>query len=79
MTNPRAVEPRYVSLAQASIVANLSTRTLRRAIADHRLRVHRLGRLIRIEIAELHRWIEADGAHAPTTPCGGSRSLAHGR
>lgn len=66
VSKPKSAVPRYVSLAQAGDVAELSTRTLRRAIADGRLRAHRLGRLIRIDLAELRRWIEADGAAAPT-------------
>ena len=57
-------ELRYLSLAQAGAIANLSTRTLRRAIAAGRLRAHRLGRLTRVELAELRRWIEADGTAA---------------
>ena len=56
--------PRYVSLAQASAMVDVSTRTLRRAIAAGRLAAHRLGRLIRIDLAELQRWVEADGAPA---------------
>ena len=55
-------EPRYVSLARASAMVDVSTRTLRRAIAAGRLAAHRLGRLIRIDLAELQRWVEADGA-----------------
>jgi len=57
-----APEPRYLSLAQASALTNLSIRTLRRAIDAGRLGAHRLGRLVRIELAELRRWVEADGA-----------------
>lgn len=62
MSEPKSADLRYLSLTQAARVANLSTRTLRRAIADRRLRAHRLGRLIRIDLAEVRRWIEADGA-----------------
>jgi excisionase family DNA binding protein len=54
--------PQYLSLAQASALTNLSIRTLRRAVAAKKLDAHRLGRLIRIDAAELHRWVEADGA-----------------
>ena len=64
MSNVVLTEQRYLSLAQASALTNLSTRTLRRAIGAGRLHAHRLGRLIRIELAELHRWVEADGAAA---------------
>ncbi len=60
-------EPRYLSLAQASAIVNLSTRTLRRAIASGTLRASRLGRLTRIDLAELQRWMDADGNAAPTT------------
>ncbi len=59
-----SVESRYVSLAQASSMVALSCRTLRRAIDAHRLHAHRIGRLIRIDVAELRRWVEADGAAA---------------
>lgn len=67
------IEPRYVSLARASAIVNVSPRTLRRAIASGRLAAHRLGRLIRIELAELQRWVEADGA--PALP--GERARRH--
>jgi excisionase family DNA binding protein len=56
------VEPRYISLAQASAIVNVCPRTLRRAIAAGSLVAYRLGRRIRIELAELHRWVRADGA-----------------
>ena len=58
------IEPRYVSLARASAIVGVSMRTLRRAIVARRLAAHRLGRLIRIDLAELQRWVEADGAAA---------------
>ena len=58
---------RYVSLAEASAIVGLSPRTLRRAIAAQRLQAHRIGRLVRIDVAELTRWIEANGAAAPLT------------
>ena len=74
MPNGAQAEPRYLSLAQAAAIANLSTRTLRRAIAAGRLRAHRIGRLTRIELAELQRWIEADGAAAHTSAARGSRA-----
>jgi excisionase family DNA binding protein len=54
--------PRYLSLAEAGTVASLSERTLRRAIKARTLRAYHLGRNVRIELAELRRWIEADGA-----------------
>ena len=55
-------EPRYISLAQAATLVSLSVRTLRRAIAAGHLRANRIGRLVRIDTAELRRWIEEDGA-----------------
>jgi excisionase family DNA binding protein len=55
-------EPRYVSLARASAMVDVCTRTLRRVIAARRLTAHHVGRLIRIDLAELQRWVEADGA-----------------
>jgi excisionase family DNA binding protein len=68
VSRSQALQPSFVSLAQASVIAALSTRTLRRAIAEGRLAAHRIGRLIRIDLAELRRWIEADGAAAATSP-----------
>jgi len=63
-----AIVTRYLSLAEAGTIASFSTRTLRRAIAARKLRAHRVGRNVRIELAELQRWIEADGAaEAPTS------------
>ena len=50
--------------AEAGAIASFSTRTLRRAIAGHKLQAHHVGRNVRIELAELRRWIEADGAAA---------------
>src|SRR5437868_6542402 len=49
------LELRYLSLAQAGAIVNLSPRTLRRAIAAGRLCAHRLGRLTRIDAAHLLR------------------------
>ncbi|MBK6599928.1 MAG: helix-turn-helix domain-containing protein [Proteobacteria bacterium] len=59
-----AIVPRYLSLAEAGTIASFSTRTLRRAIAAGKLRAHHVGRNVRIELGELRRWIEADGAAA---------------
>jgi excisionase family DNA binding protein len=39
--------------------------TLRRAIAAKRLDAHHLGRLVRIDVDELKRWVKADGAAEP--------------
>jgi excisionase family DNA binding protein len=54
----------YVSPAQASQITGLSVRTLRRAILAERLRAHRVGRLVRIEVNELHHFM-SDKANAP--------------
>jgi excisionase family DNA binding protein len=59
---------RYVSPAQASELVGVSIRTLRRAIAAGRLRARRLGRLVRIDVAELTRWVESDGSAAAPAP-----------
>ena len=64
MSGPVSQYPRYVSFAEASKIVGVSPRTLRRAVADGCLRAHRLGRLVRIDVTELTRWIEADGAAA---------------
>jgi excisionase family DNA binding protein len=67
MSVVEAHTPRYLSLANAGAIASLSERTLRRAIKSGTLRAHHLGRTVRIELGELRRWIEADGA-APDVP-----------
>jgi excisionase family DNA binding protein len=56
--------PRYLTLAEAGEIAHLSVRTLRRAIQDKHLHAYRPGRLIRIELTELERWIKSNGAAA---------------
>jgi excisionase family DNA binding protein len=61
--------PQYLSLAEAGAIASFSTRTLRRAIAAKSLRAHHVGRNVRIELAELRRWIEAGGAAAVASSC----------
>ena len=58
--------PRYVSPAQASEIVGVSRRTLRRAITAGKLRSHQLGRLVRIDVAELARWVESNGVAAPS-------------
>jgi excisionase family DNA binding protein len=60
--------PRYLSLAEAGAITSFCERTLRRAIAAKTLRAHHVGRNVRIELAELQRWMEADGAAAGTSP-----------
>ena len=62
MSGPNPQDPRYLTLAQASTIVAVSPRTLRRAIAAQHLCVHRLGRLVRIDVTELCRWVEANGA-----------------
>ncbi len=51
-------EQRYLSLQQAAASANLSVRTIRRAIAAGRLSAYRVGRLIRISHAEFIGYIQ---------------------
>jgi len=62
MPSTETTLPLYLSLAQASAIVGLSARTLRRAIVAKRLRVHRVGGRVLLALAELRRWIEADGA-----------------
>lgn len=62
MSRPIAPDRRYVTLAEASAIASLSTRTLRRAIAANTLHAHRIGRLVRLEADAFYRWIERQGA-----------------
>lgn len=68
MSGPPSPYPQYVSPAEASEISGVSPRTLRRAIQAQRLHAHRLGRLVRIDVTELTRWIQADGAAASGSP-----------
>lgn len=72
MFSASPVRPHYVSLAQASVITGLSIRTLRRAIAAKRLRAHYVGRLVRIEIDDLHKMVQGqpggDGRLAADRP-----------
>jgi excisionase family DNA binding protein len=70
VSGPTLQYPKYVSVAEASATVGVSPRTLRRAIDAQRLRSHRLGRLVRIDLTELKRWIEANGAPAVESPLG---------
>jgi len=65
-TTPTAPDRRYLTLAEAGEITRLSTRTLRRAIAAAELRAHHVRRLVRIEAADLYRWLE-DGDKSPST------------
>jgi len=67
MSHAVPTEPRYLSLAQASAIVNVSTRTLRRSIATGALRASKLGRLWRLESGELHRWVKEGGAAPPAS------------
>jgi excisionase family DNA binding protein len=58
MSPPAVPNRRYFTLAEASAIANLSTRTLRRAIEADTLDAHRIGRLIRLEADAFYRWVE---------------------
>ena len=62
-TNPTAPTRHFLTLAEAGEITRLSVRTLRRAIAAGALRAHHVGRLIRIEDAELYAWLA--GHHTP--------------
>ena len=75
MTTPEdAPRAQYVSPAEASRIVAVSVRTLRRAIRAGRLRAHTLGRLVRIELGELDRWVKAnDTATAPSAAHGDRR------
>ena len=68
----RTVPLQLLTLAQASAIVNLSQRTLRRAIDAGRLRAHTLGRRVRIDVAELERWVKENGA-APASNSSGTR------
>ena len=51
-------------LDEAAAIAKLSEKTLRRGMADPQnpLRVHRFGRIIRIDRADLDAWLRAHAA-----------------
>jgi len=58
-TPPTSTAPvrRFLTLAEASEITRLSVRTLRRAIAANALRAHHVGRLVRLEDADLYGWL----------------------
>jgi len=62
-TNPTAPNRRFLTLAEAGEITRLSARTLRRAIVAGALHAHHVGRLIRIEDADLYAWLA--GHHTP--------------
>lgn len=58
---PATVSRRLVSIAEASDVLAVSTRTVRRYIADGHLRAVRLGqKTLRIDAASMERFIDAN-------------------
>lgn len=66
MTLSPAPTRRFFTLAEAGEITRLSARTLRRAIAANVLRAHHVGRLIRIEDADLYGWLAGHReAHPP--------------
>lgn len=65
MTTSNAPIRRYLTLAEASDITRLSVRTLRRAIAAGALRAYHVGRLVRIEDADLYGWLAGHGTNHP--------------
>jgi excisionase family DNA binding protein len=57
MPTPPAPTRRFFTLAEAGEITRLSVRTLRRAIAAKALRAHHVGRLVRVEDADLYGWL----------------------
>jgi excisionase family DNA binding protein len=52
-TTAKTAERRYVSLTAAAEYADVSTKTLRRWIAESRVPGYRAGRLIKVDLNEL--------------------------
>jgi excisionase family DNA binding protein len=61
MTRPAHSATQYVTLAQASGITNLSIKTLRRAINAGRLPIFRMGRLVRLDLDDVHRFMRGGG------------------
>ncbi len=67
MTTPPAPTRRFFTLAEAGEITRLSVRTLRRAVAAKALRAHHVGRLIRVEDADLYGWLAGQREPRPDT------------
>jgi excisionase family DNA binding protein len=58
---------RYLKVAEAAEHLNTSVRFVRRLIAERRIAFHRVGRHVRIAVADLDAFV-LDGRVEPTTP-----------
>ena len=65
MTTLPAPTRRFFTLAEAGEITRLSVRTLRRAIAAQTLRAHHVGRLVRLEDADLYSWLASQREPRP--------------
>jgi len=52
---------KYLTVAEAAAMANAHQETIRRAYQCRALKVHRVGRSIRIPPADLQVWLEGGG------------------
>jgi excisionase family DNA binding protein len=53
-----SIEPLYLNYDDAGRVAGISGREVRRRVARGELRAYRVGRLVRIALADLVAWLE---------------------
>ncbi|MHA6623913.1 helix-turn-helix domain-containing protein [Pseudonocardia sichuanensis] len=58
---------RYLKVAEAAEYLNTSVRFVRRLIAERRIAFHRVGRHVRIAVADLDAFV-LDGRVEPSTP-----------
>jgi excisionase family DNA binding protein len=58
---------RYLKVAEAADYLNTSVRFIRRLIAERRIAFHRVGRHVRIAVADLDAFV-LEGRVEPTTP-----------
>lgn len=58
----------YLSVQQAAELANLSDKTIRRAIAAGDLEAFRVGRAIRLRTPDVQAWVEADPVRPSLVP-----------
>lgn len=52
-TRSESPEPGLISLSKAADMFGVSTKTIRRRIADGTVRAYRIGRLIRVDVEEI--------------------------
>lgn len=61
-------ETRYVSPAQAGVIASVSPATIRAWVREGKLRSFQAGRLLRVSLDDLHAFMKAKPLDSPLTP-----------